>query len=176
MMWVTTETLTDRRTLRRLSAAEGYLMLDMHEHALRELRGIADPGSEVFRYYLLRAMSYRGLGDFHTAIDDYRQCQRLQPDDLDVLMGFAWCYKRIDDLSQSIAMMHEAYRTHPQEPIVLYNLSCYYSLAGQKSQALSWLGRALRMQPDLRRLVPEETDFDAIRSTPEFAKLLDLSV
>lgn len=164
----------DRRTQRRMQAAEGYLALEMHEHALRELRAVIDPGDERYKYHLLKAEAYRGLHDWSAAQEEFRYCQGEQPEDLGVLMGLAWCLKRTGELSQAISTMHDAYRAHPKTPVVLYNLSCYYALAGQKSQALSWLGRALRMEPGLRRLIPEETDFDPIRSAPEFQKLLEL--
>ncbi|NOX54523.1 MAG: hypothetical protein GXP27_08805, partial [Planctomycetes bacterium] len=41
-------------------------------------------------------------------------------------------------------------------------------LAGDKDGALRWLGRALRMDPSLRELIPEETDFDPLRNDPDF--------
>ena len=71
--------------------------------------------------------------------------------------------------------MRIAYEHHPKVPIVLYNLSCYYALAGDKDHALSWLGRALRMNRSMVKLVPEETDFDALRNDPDFQHLLELS-
>jgi tetratricopeptide (TPR) repeat protein len=90
-------------------------------------------------------------------------------------MGLAWCYKRTDQLAKSIEAMHQAYLAHRSEAIVLYNLSCYYSLAGNKEQALSWLGRALRMRPDLRQLIADETDFDPLRNDSDFQHLIHLS-
>lgn len=64
--------------------------------------------------------------------------------------------------------MEQAYQASPKQPIVLYNLSCYFSLAGDKAQALSWLGRALRIEPTLRELIPDESDFDPLRNDPDF--------
>ncbi len=157
-----------------MQAAEGYLALEMHEHALRELRAIPEPIGDAYDYHLLKAEAHRGLREWSAALEEFRCCQGEKPEDLGVLMGLAWCLKRTGELSQAISTMHDAYRAHPKTPVVLYNLSCYYALAGQKSQALSWLGRALRMEPGLRRLIPEETDFDPIRSAPEFRKLLEL--
>jgi tetratricopeptide (TPR) repeat protein len=170
-----TDSTLDRRSQRRLRAAEGYLMLDMFEHALRELRTIPDPSGHLFHFHLLRAEAYRGLAQWWDALEDYRVCQQLQANDLGVLMGLAWCHKRTRDLTQAIAAMHDAYRAHPEVPVVLYNLACYYSLARQTGQAVTWLARALRMDPELRRLIPEETDFDPIRAAPEFRKLLEMS-
>ncbi len=64
--------------------------------------------------------------------------------------------------------MKDTYRVHRYEPIVLYNLACYLALAGEKEQALSWLGRSLRIQPSLRKLIPDDSDFDQLRHEPDF--------
>jgi tetratricopeptide (TPR) repeat protein len=163
------------RIARKLQAAQGYLLLEMPDQALAELNEIDDRSAAEFEWNLLRGEALRMRGDFRGAIVAFQRCQRLQADVLDVLMGLAWCYKRTDQLSKSIEAMHQAYLSHRQEAIVLYNLSCYYSLAGNKDQALSWLGRALRMRPDLRRLIADESDFDPLREDADFQHLLDLS-
>lgn len=168
-------TVSNRKTMRLLQAAEGYLALDMFEHALRDLRGIADPSPARLSYHLLKAEAHRGLKQWSDALQEFQICHAERPEDLDVLMGLAWCYKRTDQLSQSIATMLDAYRAHPKTPVVLYNLACYYALARQKTQAVSWLARALRMDSDLRQLIPRESDFDPIRQEPEFQRLLELT-
>lgn len=162
------------RDRRHLMAAEGYVALEMYEHALRELRTIAAPGELQQTYRLLKAEAHRGLQDWSAALEEFELCALAEPRNLDVLMGMAWCLKRLNQLSRAIAMMHDAYQSHSDVPVVLYNLSCYYALGRQRTQALSWLARALRMEPGLRRLIDDETDFDPIRDTPEFQKLVNL--
>lgn len=164
-----------RRTRKRLDAAEGYLSLGMYSHALRELREIPDIGPERFEYHALKAEAFRGLHDWENALAAFQCCAQEKPTDLGVLMGMAWCYKRTEQLSRAIAAMHDAYAAHPDIPVVLYNLSCYYALGNQKSQALNWLARALRMAPQFRSLIDKETDFDLLRDSPEFQKLLKLT-
>ncbi len=147
---------------RRLQAASGYLDLEMPAHALRALDGVADPELTPFEFHYLRGQSLRVAGRFEEALVALSRAREERPTDLDVLMGLAWCYKRIDRLSQAISMMEEAYRAHPKIPVVLYNIACYYSLAGDKMQALSWLGRALRMEASLRKLIVDEPDCDPL--------------
>jgi len=166
---------TDRQDQRRIERAEGYLMLGMAEQALRELRSVADPSIDLYAYHHHRADAYRVLNRFAEALEEFQQCQTIQPQEIDVLMGLAWCFKRLGQLSQAIATTHDAVQAHPEEPVLLYNLACYYALGGQKTQSLSWLGRALRMAPGLRALIPEESDFNPIRQSTEFRKLLALS-
>jgi tetratricopeptide (TPR) repeat protein len=164
-----------KRAKRQLDAAQGYLMLDMPDRALRELDEIVDPDEAAYEYHLLRGEALRARSDHHPALDEFRKALEARPDELSALMGMAWCFKRIDRLDQSIETMQRAYESHKEVPVVLYNLACYYALAGEKELALSWLGRALRMDRSFTKLIPKETDFDSLRHDPDFIHLLELA-
>ena len=157
-----------RRDRHRLEAAEGYLLLEMPEQALRELDGIRRSGFNNAAVSRTRGEALRDLRRHEEAIVDFEQADELEADDLTTLMGMAWCLKRTDRLPDAIDVMKRAYKAHPEEPVVLYNIACYLALADEKEQALSWLGRALRMEPGLRRLISEEPDFDGLRDDPDF--------
>ena len=156
------------RRERKLEAARGFLALDMPQHALRELGSIDDPEKIPFAINQLRGEALKQAGDHDAALAAYNRALAEDPTDMTVLLGMAWCYKRTNQLSRAIAAMEQAYRSKPDEPIVLYNLACYFALDGNKTQALSWLGRALRMESSLRKLIPDESDFDDLRNDPDF--------
>ena len=164
-----------RRAKRRMAAAQGYLMLDLPDQALRELDEIVDGDETTCEYHLLRGEALRAKSDHRAALDAFRKAHSASPEDLGALMGMAWCFKRIDRIDQSIETMQLAYESHKEVPVVLYNLACYYSLAGEKELALSWLGRALRMDRGFTKLVPKETDFDSLRDDPDFLHLIELA-
>lgn len=164
-----------KRMKRRMDAAQGYLMLDLPDRALRELDEIVHTDKATCECHLLRGEALRAKSDHHAALDAFRKALEVRPDNLSALMGMAWCFKRIDRLDQSIEAMQRAYESHKEVPVVLYNLACYYSLAGEKEPALSWLGRALRMDRSFTKLVPKETDFDSLRDDPDFLHLLELT-
>lgn len=153
---------------RQLEAARGYLLLDMPDHALRELGAIEQPEKCSAELSLLRGEALRAKQDYPAALKAYGRALSERPRNVGILMGMAWCYKRVDQLQRAIAAMEEAYRVAPHEPVVLYNLACYYALDRNKAQALSWLGRAIRMDKDLRDKIPTETDFDNLRHDPDF--------
>jgi Flp pilus assembly protein TadD len=157
---------------RRLLAASGYLDLEMPAHALRELDGIAHPEATPFEFHYFRGQALRVAGRFEEALVALSRAHEERPDDLDVLMGLAWCFKRTDQLPRAISTMEEAYRAHPKVPVVLYNIACYHSLARDKTQALSWLGRALRMEAALRKLIAEESDFESMRTQRSLRDLI----
>jgi tetratricopeptide (TPR) repeat protein len=188
-------TKAQRDHARKLEMASGYLDLEMPTHALRTLDGIDHPEATPFEFHYLRGLALRTAGRFQEALVALSRAREERPDDLDVLMGLAWCFKRTDQLPRAISTMEEAYRAHPKVPVVLYNIACYHSLAGDKAQALSWLGRALRMEaalrkvipdsPDLnavtmqtslRDLIPDETDFDSLRNDPDFQYITTLEL
>jgi tetratricopeptide (TPR) repeat protein len=165
-----------KRHERYLESARGYLMLEMPRQAIAELKRARElfPGNPCGDWWLLQAEALRMSQNYDDALDAYRAAGEIGADELTMLMGIAWCYKRTDQLSRAIAAMRRAYRRHPDAAVVLYNLACYYSLAGEKQQALSWLARALRMQSDLARLVADETDFDLLRDDESFQQLVSL--
>lgn len=161
------------RPKRHINAAEGYLMLEMPEQALRELSCISSAESDSEKYYCLLGQAQQLAKQFSKALDSYQCAYEKDPQNLTTLMGMAWCYKRTDQLSLAISTMEEAYRYHAEEPIVLFNLSCYFALAGDKINALSWLGRSLRMESALTKLIPEEPDFDSLRSDKDFQFIVE---
>jgi tetratricopeptide (TPR) repeat protein len=166
----------EKRRERRFEAARGYLLLEMPEHALRELAGIEDPEECWFEIEQLRGEALREQQDYDSALEAFQRADALHPNDLTVLFGMAWCHKRTDRLDKAIESMERAYQVEPGEPVVLYNLACYFSLAGDKEQSLSWLGRAIRMEQSLRKLISGEPDFDPLRDDPDFRLIADLSV
>ena len=160
---------------RQLLAAEGYVALDMPDHALRELSRIQEVGNKRYVASMLRGEALLLKKDHHNALDAFREAHVERPTELDALMRMAWCFKRIDQLQQAINTMKLAYQFHKDVPVVLYNLACYYSLAGEKDDALSWLGRAFRLDRQLLKLIPNETDFDPLRNDADFQHLLQLT-
>ena len=155
---------------RELAAAEGYITLGMYSHALASLDKIVDPEDAAFELNYQRGDALRHLDRHDEALVAFHRAFDETPDDVDLLMAMAWCYKRTNQLPRAITSMEQAYRLAPKQAVILYNLSCYWSLAGNKTQSLSWLGRALRMDKDnsLRRLIDDESDFDTLRNDPDF--------
>ncbi len=167
---------------RAIESAQGYLLLDLPDAALRELSifrdtvAVIDSDSDLpMAVSQLRGEAFRAKEEFEKALGYFHQALPHVEADCHLHMSMAWCFKRVGRLDQAIESMKAAYAHSPKEPIVLYNLACYYSLAGLKHEALSWLGRAFRMDGSLRRLVPKESDFDLIRSDSDFESLMQLS-
>ena len=153
---------------RRIEAARGYLILGMPDQALRELKRIEIPKYCEFDYHLLTAESRRERLEHRQAVRAFVKALDERPDNLQALLGLAWCYKRLELLDLAIETLETARTAHPDEPLVIYNLACYFSLSKNKPKAIECLGRALRMEPAFGRLISEEPDFDSLRQDPDF--------
>lgn len=160
---------------RALESAQGYLLLELPDAALRELRLFVTAAETPLAAHQLRGEALRMRGDFQDALKSFEIVLQKKEDDLGVLMAMAWCFKRIDRIDKAIESMKHAYLSSPNEAVVLYNLACYYSLAGEKEDALSWLARAIRLDASFRDQVAKETDFDPIRNDPDFQYLMQLA-
>ena len=157
---------------RLLTAAEGYMELGMYTHALASLEQIEGPEKTGFAANYRRGDALRCLERHEEALAAFHRAFDEKPEDVELLMAMAWCYKRTNQLPRAITSMEQAYKIAPKKAVILYNLSCYWSLAGNKTQSLSWLGRALRMDPTFGQLVDDETDFDPLRHDADFQMIV----
>ena len=160
------------RIKRQLSEAEGYLMLGMPAKALAILEARDDWATMQFEAALLTGEALRTTGRYRDALKPLELAASLRPGDVGVAVALGWCYKRTQRLAQAIDALGRAARHKPREPLLHYNLACYWALAGTPSKAVDSLTRALDLDPDLRRSVPREADFDSLRGRPDFERLV----
>lgn len=159
------------RIKRQLDEAEGYLMLNLPRRAIEILERRADWATMQFEASFLTGEALRSLERYREALKPLEVAASLRPGDIGVAIALGWCYKRTHRLAQAIDALERAERHNPEEPLLHYNLACYWSLAGNPAKALDCLTVALDLDPDLRSLIPVESDFDQLRGDPEFERL-----
>lgn len=159
------------RIKRQLDEAEGYLMLNLPGRTLEILGRRADWATMQFEASFLAGEALRSLERYREALKPLEVAAGLKPNDIGVAIALGWCYKRTHRLAQAIDALERAERLNPEAPLLHYNLACYWSLAGNASKALDELSVALDLEPELRSLIAEETDFDQLRGNPEFERL-----
>jgi tetratricopeptide (TPR) repeat protein len=164
-----TKTVQERiRCAKIHSEAEGYLELGLPKQALECLGRLGDPAAFEVRTLYLWGESLRAMDRYGDAISPLEKAANEAPEDTHVHMALGWCYKRTGRLDLAIATMEEALVVEPTEAVLHYNLACYLSLAGERRRALSSLAKAISLDPDFGELVDEESDFEPLRSDPEF--------
>jgi len=159
------------RIKRQLGEAEGYLMLDLPAKALEILERPSDWATMQFEASFLTGEALRSLERYREALKPLEVAAALRPSDVGVAIALGWCYKRTHRLAQAIDALERAERHNPEDPLLHYNLACYWSLAGNAPKALDELSAALELEPKLRDLIADESDFDRLRGNPEFERL-----
>ncbi len=157
---------------RLLDEAEGYLMLDLPGRSLEILDSRSEWSTMQFEANFLKGETLRCLDRYREALKPLENAATLRPSDTRVALALGWCYKRTNRLAQAIDALERALRAHAEEPLLHYNLACYWSLAGNTTKAVNALTAALELDPDLRSLIAEESDFDQLRGNPEFDRLV----
>jgi tetratricopeptide (TPR) repeat protein len=160
------------RIKRQLDEAEGYLMLNLPQRALSILESRSDWATMQFEASFLTGEALRSLERYRDALKPLEVAAALRPAEVGVAIALGWCYKRTHRLAQAIDALERAGRHNPNASGLLhYNLACYWSLAANAPKALDELAVALDLEPDLRNLIPDESDFDLLRGNPEFERL-----
>jgi tetratricopeptide (TPR) repeat protein len=160
------------RIRRQLDEAEGFLMLNLPGHALQILERRPDWATMQFEASLLLGEALRSLERYREALKPLEVAATLRPTDVAVAIALGWCYKRTHRLAQAIDALERSVRHNPDESLLHYNLACYWSLADNPSKALDELAVALDLDPDLRTLIPDESDFDKLRGNADFERLM----
>ncbi len=158
--------------VRKLDEAEGYLMLELPEKALEILSAQDDWATMKFEASLLTGEALRALNRYREALGPLQTAAKLRPGDLSAAMALGWCYKRTHRLAQAIDALEQAIDKNASEPLLHYNLACYWSLVGDIPKAIRSLEEAIDLDPEIRDLIAKEADFNTIRGTPEFERLV----
>ncbi len=124
----------------------------------------------------LRGESLKELKRYDEALGPLEKAAQGMPGSVELLLSLGWCYKRANRLDSAIEAMEQALVLKPQWALIHYNLACYLSLAGNKPRTLTHLSRAFALDAEFRSLVDGESDFDPLRSDPDFQALLGLGV
>lgn len=156
--------------------AEGYLELNLPEHALAVLDRVGDPGSFRSTFAYLRGEALRELRRWNEALVPLREAAEMAPSDIRIWLALGWCYKRIGRLDLAIEALEEALEARPDEALIHYNLACYWCLAENKERTLHYLARSFDLDSQYRDLVAAESDFNALRADPDFQAIVSINV
>lgn len=167
------------RLAQLLREAEGYLELGLAEHALATLSRVEHAGTFRGQVNYLRGEALRSLERYEEAVEPLETAAELSPSNVHVSLALGWCLKRIGRLGRAIEVLELALQNEAgddERALVTYNLACYLSLAGQKDRALAQLAKAFALNDRYKMLAHSESDFDPIRSDPEFQSLASIIV
>ena len=187
---------TDQKAIRsaaggRLSEAEG--LIDLITIPARKLglavrlrRRVArralhaafksNPPEELsWRRDLAVGQALRLLGRYQQAVGPLLSAVRRQPAQRSGWVALGWCLKRSGQVDRAASVLAQAISAVPDDAVLHFNFACYLALLGQAEPAISELLWALDLDPELRRRLASEHDFDPIRANPAFQAICHAS-
>ena len=164
----------DRIRLKQIERqSEGLLELGLAQQALDNLARLGSVVTASPRALFLTGEALRMLNRCGEAAIPLAKAAEANPRDVRISLALGWCQKRTGRIDLAVQTMERAVALHPADALIHYNLACYLSLAGEKHQALSHLSQAFAIDPSYRLLIDEESDFDPLRSDPDFQALCE---
>ncbi len=85
----------------------------------------------------------------------------------------AYCLLELNKIDEAISMYDEILMINPNDARAYYNRACAYSLKNKKDKAIDDLKRAIELNIDYKFLAMDDRDFDNIRDSDEFKKLIE---
>lgn len=129
-----------------------------------------DPGFPTLHRRL--ADLYFERGQYDLALEEYLKANAGQPKDLRSLLQAGASARRAGHMEQAQQLLRKATALHPRSWIPRYNLACLQAKQGQAQEALASLGEAIDHGMVYADLLVEDTDWDALRASPQFKQLL----
>ena len=136
-----------------------------------------DPNN--FLAILGRSSIYTEQGKFDKTIEDCEKLVKLNPDDPEAmnLLGVAYLLRSRDlELEEAIKHVKKALKIDPTEELFWYNKACILSLMNKKEEACDALLVATSIEPRNLVSMRDEENFDNIKNSECFKKLLNQPV
>ena len=150
---------------RLLTAAEGFLELDMPLEANDEIEGM-DPDLRLVPEVLaVRVGIYRAIEAWPLMQVVAKQLALHAPDDADWTIAWAFATRRTDSLEAARLILVNAVERLPGVAVFHFNLACYAAQLGELDRSKVYLSRAVELRPDLRLRALDDEDLKPIWGT-----------
>lgn len=115
---------------------------------------------------------YIKQGDYPRAIESLSKTIAAYPNYPHAYFYLGVAHWENGDPDQGVEQFFKVIELYPQESAAYYNIACYYSIKGVSDLALVWLEKALKAGFAQFKHMETDSDLDAIRTLPRYAKLV----
>lgn len=150
-------------TIRRLSYAEGYLMLGLVNQAAEELAGVPAEAADALPVLKMRLGLELARAAWVEAAELARHLCEREPRDAGHWIQRAYATRRGDGLVAAREILWRGLTLHPREATIHFNLACYEAQLGHLDIARAYLASSVRLDPDFENLARTDTDLAPLR-------------
>ena len=147
---------------RNLTAAQGYLELDMPEEALEELNQLPSDLHSHNEILQLRLVVLMRLKNWTEAL---ALCEQLQARFPQLTTGFihaAFCLHELGKTGEARQVLLGGPSALLREPTYHYNLGCYEAVLGNHDAAVEYLRASFSMDPHFRDIAKRDPDLQVL--------------
>ena len=146
--------------------------LGRHKEALAAYDQAIQLDPDYANAHYNRGLSLAELGRYKEALADFDRGIQLQPDNAWAHNARGCTLAELERYEDAVAAYGRAVELKPDDARAYYDRACAYSLLGRGKEALRDLRRAIELDAEWREVARTEKDFSALRSDPEFRRLV----
>lgn len=148
---------------RKISAAQGYSELGMHEDALAELDAIAPGDAERAEVLEARLLILMHAKQWKEALAVSRKLCKARPDAPGGFIHAAFCLHELGRTNDAKSVLLDGPSALLQEPTYHYNLACYEAKLGHFAEAHAHLETSFSLDRKFREFAKTDPDLEPIR-------------
>ncbi len=152
---------------RRIVAAQGYVELDLHDEAQRELLHLPADQQNRVDVIEIRVLCHMHEQQWAEALKLSPKLCCLQPDEPGGFIHAAFCLHELGRTEEALDLLSRGPSSLRTKPVYYYNLGCYLARLGQNEKALQVLKQSFEMDGDLRRDARRDPDLHNLRKQLE---------
>ncbi len=123
--------------------------------------------------WFVRGLTLSNFGDYEEAIASYDLALKIKPDKHEALNNKGNALGALGRYEEAIASYDLALKIKPNDASPWYNKACAYALSSKPEKAVIYLQKAIELEGADKyiEMATIDTDFDPIRSHPQFQAL-----
>ena len=156
-----------------------YVAIDKAKDAIEQLNKVIEINPDFYTVYGDLQIAYGQMGEkekYKEVLDEglqvYAKYLSKHPDDARGHMYYAVDLAQVNEKEKAKVEAAKALELSPSDPLMLYNAACFYSQMNEKKLGLDSLRKAIDLGFGEMEWLRRDSDFDNLRTEPEFEKLL----
>ncbi|MEO1856088.1 MAG: hypothetical protein ABGY95_01815 [Rubritalea sp.] len=148
---------------RCLSAAEGYLQLEMPAEALLEIAQLPASVRQGVHSSELELAAHMMQKHWSRGVDVARLLCKIKPTKRAYFLHAAYCMHETGDTLAAKSFLMSGPKSLVKDALFHYNMACYSAVLGDKDEASRYLAPAFELDPKLKITALNDDDLKGVR-------------
>lgn len=142
------------------------------EDSMKMQTKMEEPFQEIFGIYVKQGNELFREGRFEESIEMYEKSTEINPECYEAFLGQGVAFTKLQRYDDAIASYNKAIRVNSDQADAWYGKARCYALKNDVDLVIDNLKQAINLNPQIREMAKHESDFDPVRDTEVFDKLI----